>query len=331
MKTRIGLPAIALAALLFLGQPLASSSAEVVVSVGIAPPAIPVYVQPLCPGPGYIWTPGYWAYDGGYYWVPGEWVLPPRIGFLWTPGYWGYSGASYVFNEGYWGPSVGFYGGINYGYGYYGSDYYGGRWDGDTFRYNTAVSRVNTKAIRNTYVDRQVVPKNKGARPSFNGPGGVQAEPNDREKGLANAERVAPISAQQSRAAAAKNDPALRGGDNKGQPKATAVRSFESKNRPAGAETVAREKNDAVKTARNERAATSDRGNAKQARPSGSRKAATASQAGRHQKAAAKHRNTAWQSRGSSPHYRGAASHPKQAKMQKQRVASHPQRGGKKH
>ena len=210
MKTKIGLPAFALTALLFLGLPQASSSAEVVVSIGIAPPPIPVYVQPLCPGPGYIWVPGYWAYDSGYYWVPGEWVLPPRIGFLWTPGYWGYSGASYVFNEGYWGPSVGFYGGINYGYGYYGSDYYGGRWVGDSFRYNTAVSRVNTQLIRDTYVDRQVVQSNRGARASFNGPGGVQAEPNAREQALANAEHVASTSAQQSRVAAAKNDPALR-------------------------------------------------------------------------------------------------------------------------
>jgi hypothetical protein len=330
MKTRIGLPAFALAAMLFV-TPLASSSAEVVVSVGIAPPAIPVYVQPLCPGPGYIWTPGYWAYDAGYYWVPGEWVLPPRVGFLWTPGYWGYNGASYVFNEGYWGPSVGFYGGINYGYGYYGSDYYGGRWVGDTFRYNTAVSRVNTKAIRNTYVDRQVVPKNKGARPSFNGPGGVQAEPNAREKGLTNAEHVAPISAQQSRAAAAKNDPALRVANNKGQPKADAVRSFASKNRPTGAESVVAARNDSVKNARNQRVTTSGAGNAKQTRHNGSRKVANTSHSARHQKATARHQHTAWQSQRYGPHYKGAASHHQQAKVHQQRALSHPQHGGKKH
>ena len=61
------------------------------VSVRIGPPPIPVYVQPVCPAPGYIWTPGYWAYDpvGGYFWVPGTWVMAPRPGFLWTPGYWG--------------------------------------------------------------------------------------------------------------------------------------------------------------------------------------------------------------------------------------------------
>jgi len=49
-----------------------AANARVFVSVGIAPPLIPVYEQPLAPGYGYIWTPGYWAYgDDGYYWVDG--------------------------------------------------------------------------------------------------------------------------------------------------------------------------------------------------------------------------------------------------------------------
>src|SRR5580704_16745231 len=67
-----------------------TASAQVVVSVSVAPPALPVYTQPICPAPGYIWTPGYWAYsdDGGYYWVPGTWVEAPEVGLLWTPGYW---------------------------------------------------------------------------------------------------------------------------------------------------------------------------------------------------------------------------------------------------
>ena len=49
------------------------------ISVRIGPPPLPVYTQPLCPGEGYIWTPGYWAWDDdeGYYWVPGTWVLAP--------------------------------------------------------------------------------------------------------------------------------------------------------------------------------------------------------------------------------------------------------------
>src|SRR2546427_6665232 len=28
------------------------------ISVRIGPPVLPVYVQPICPGPGYIWVPG---------------------------------------------------------------------------------------------------------------------------------------------------------------------------------------------------------------------------------------------------------------------------------
>jgi len=40
----------------------------------------------------------------------------------------GLGGDAYVFHVGYWGPVVGFYGGIDYGYGYVGRGYYGGRW-----------------------------------------------------------------------------------------------------------------------------------------------------------------------------------------------------------
>ncbi|HEX4643873.1 MAG TPA: YXWGXW repeat-containing protein, partial [Candidatus Acidoferrales bacterium] len=61
----------------------ATSFAQVAVgiSVGIAPPALPVYTQPPCPVEGYMWTPGYWGWrTEGYYWVPGVWVSPPRVG-----------------------------------------------------------------------------------------------------------------------------------------------------------------------------------------------------------------------------------------------------------
>ena len=226
MKTKVSV--VALAALLFAGLPLASTSAYVAVSVGIAPPAIPIYTQPYCPGPGYIWTPGYWAWDGfGYYWVPGVWVYPPRIGFLWTPGYWGYSGGSYVFNDGYWGPTVGFYGGINYGNGYIGHGYYGGQWSGGVFRYNTAVSRVNTAVIRDTYVNREVVNQNVGSRAGFNGPGGAKAKPTKQEQVAAKAERIQATSEQRARVDAAKKDPALHAKNNKGKPDAEAVKSLD--------------------------------------------------------------------------------------------------------
>ena len=83
-------------ALIVLAIP-ASSFAQVRISVAIAPPLLPVYEQPICPGDGYIWTPGYWAWDDDYYWVPGTWVLAPEVGFLWTPPYWGWDGGASFF------------------------------------------------------------------------------------------------------------------------------------------------------------------------------------------------------------------------------------------
>src|SRR5215469_4877055 len=75
-----------------------SSWGAVAISVSFGPPALPVYQQPLCPGPGYYWVPGYWAWSpdyDDYYWVPGTWVMPPTIGLLWTPGYWAFTGGVY--------------------------------------------------------------------------------------------------------------------------------------------------------------------------------------------------------------------------------------------
>lgn len=96
-----------------------------------------------------MWIPGYWAWGaGGYYWVPGAWVAAPEPGLYWTPGYWAWNGADYVWNQGYWAYQVGYYGGIDYGCGYYGTGYVGGRWSGHHFRYNSYVTRVNTRIVR---------------------------------------------------------------------------------------------------------------------------------------------------------------------------------------
>ena len=144
------------------------ANAGVFLSINVAPPPLPVYVQPIAPGPDFIWSPGYWAYDeDGYYWVPGTWVRAPQVGYLWTPGYWGWSDGYYVWHAGYWGPHVGFYGGINYGCGYTGSGYWGGHWDHGSFFYNTAVTRVNTTIIHNTY--NTVIVNKTVQNVSFNG------------------------------------------------------------------------------------------------------------------------------------------------------------------
>jgi hypothetical protein len=177
----------------------AMSHAQVAFSIRIGPPALPVYTQPPCPDAGYIWTPGYWAWGpDGYYWVPGVWVEPPAVGLLWTPGYWGFDGGLYAWHAGYWGPHVGFYGGIDYGFGYYGSGFVGGRWEGGHFAYNTAVWNVNRTVVRNVYVDRTVVRNVHENRVSFNGRGGVTARPTAQDQRWANERHVAPTAMQDS-------------------------------------------------------------------------------------------------------------------------------------
>jgi len=184
--------------------PTAQAHAAVVISVGFAPPVLPVYAQPVCPGDGYIWTPGYWAYtdDGGYYWVPGVWVMPPDEGLLWTPAYWGWEGGVYLFHAGYWGPHVGFYGGINYGFGYGGIGFYGGEWRGGHFFYNGAVANFGGRQFANVYVDRNVVVHNtivNAGHTSFNGgAGGIDARPRPEEVAAMHENHIQPTTNQLS-------------------------------------------------------------------------------------------------------------------------------------
>ncbi len=193
------------------------------ISVHVGPPALPVYAQPPCPQDGFLWTPGYWAYGSeGYYWVPGVWVAPPRVGLLWTPGYWGFVGGGYGWHAGYWGPHVGFYGGINYGFGYGGVGFVGGRWDGGHFAYNTAVVRVNTTVVRNVYVDRTVV-NNYGGHASFNGEGGVMARPTPDEQRWSHEDHVAPTSNQMAHEQNFRNDHDALASVNHGEPRTVAM------------------------------------------------------------------------------------------------------------
>jgi hypothetical protein len=195
------------------------------ISVRIGPPALPVYEQPICPGPGYLWTPGYWAWsdDDGYYWVPGTWVEAPEPGFLWTPGYWGWNDGVYLWNAGYWGPQVGFYGGINYGFGYGGEGFYGGEWREGRFFYNTAVTRVDTVRITNVYVNRTVIVHNESHVAFNGGPGGVRVRPTPQQVAYAHESHHAPVAAQLQHEHAASQNRALFASQNHGRPAVAAT------------------------------------------------------------------------------------------------------------
>jgi hypothetical protein len=210
-----------LVAFVLLAIPAASQAQIAVgVSIRVGPPALPVYVQPVCPAPGYIWTPGYWAYGpDGYFWVPGTWVMAPSVGLLWTPGYWGWGGGLYAWHAGYWGPHVGFYGGINYGFGYGGVGFVGGAWNGGVFSYNRAVTNVNVTVIHNTYNQTVVNNNTTVNRVSFNGgTGGTKAQPTAVEQAAAREQHVQATTAQMQHQHAASTNRSQLASMNHGQP-----------------------------------------------------------------------------------------------------------------
>src|SRR5580698_1936184 len=257
----------------------APALAQIGISVSIGPPVLPVYEQPPCPGDGYLWTPGYCAYADDYCWVPGTWVLAPEVGFLWTPPWWGWGGGGFLFHAGYWGPHIGFYGGISYGFGYFGVGFEGGRWDNGHFFYNRSVTNVSVTNIDNVY-NTTVIHNTTVSRVSYNGGnGGLTTRPTAEEEAAERDRHVAPVAAQTEHAEAARNDPQQRASVNHGRPEvaatarpgemkgAGAVPAREAEEHP-GAEQGARPAvpNDAKDLQSHPRPAAPNTGNAKQDR-----------------------------------------------------------------
>jgi hypothetical protein len=211
-----------------MALPLAShaDSFSIGIAVGFPPPPLPVYIQPPCPEPGYIWTPGYWAYDddyGDYYWVPGTWVYAPAPGLLWTPGYWSDGDYDeYVWHPGYWAPHVGFYGGINYGYGYFGIGFVGGYWRDRDFYYNRAVANVVNIHVTNIYNNTEFN-RYGDERTSFNGRQGIRARPTERELQAQRELRRGWTLPQQSHALQARTTPGMLASSNRGRPPVAAT------------------------------------------------------------------------------------------------------------
>jgi hypothetical protein len=199
--------------------PVASVAQVICTGNASPPPELPVYEQPPIPAPGYVWAPGYWGIGPvGYYWVPGTWVLPPTVGLLWTPGYWAWRDGIYVLNAGYWGPHVGFYGGVNYGFGYGGVGYEGGRWDNGVFVYNRTVNNFGNVTITHVY-EKTVIVEPGATRVSFNGgSGGTTVRPTSEEQAAAHEQHVAAVPSQLQHERTASENKALLASENHGKP-----------------------------------------------------------------------------------------------------------------
>ena len=173
-----------LAALLALSLPtLGMSQSSTEDSTNVAPPDLPLYDQPTQPADGYLWAPGYWAWSDDaqdYYWVPGTWVLAPQPEFCWTPGYWEIVEVVFVWHPGYWGRHLGFYGGINYGFGYRGNG--------------------------------------TGNRSSYNGGNGIQARPTAAQLAAAGERHIDATAAQRQQVEWARTRLSLHVNQNQGRP-----------------------------------------------------------------------------------------------------------------
>jgi WXXGXW repeat (2 copies) len=67
----------------------------------LPPPAYGGYRA--APGPGYVWTEGFYDLRGDrWVWVSGRYMRPPRPYSVWVPGRWEQNGHGWRFDQGHW-------------------------------------------------------------------------------------------------------------------------------------------------------------------------------------------------------------------------------------
>lgn len=148
--------------------------------------------------------------------------MAPYIDALWTPPYWEFYAGHYRWHHGYWGRHVGFYGGINYGFGYTGLGFYGGYWSGGSFVYNRSVTNVNVNVVHNVY-ERRITNHTPFNRVSYNGgSGGIARRPTAPELAAVREARISPMPAQVQQAREASANRAQFAAANHGRPSITA-------------------------------------------------------------------------------------------------------------
>ncbi|PKO61284.1 MAG: hypothetical protein CVU24_09350 [Betaproteobacteria bacterium HGW-Betaproteobacteria-18] len=75
--------------------------AQISFNIVVAPPAPMYEVVPMVQ-PGYVWAPGYWAWNNDrHIWVRGRTIVQ-RDGYRWAPDRWVQQGGSYVRQPGRW-------------------------------------------------------------------------------------------------------------------------------------------------------------------------------------------------------------------------------------
>jgi hypothetical protein len=90
-------------AFVLLSMALAACAASGGYYVRNGPPPPRGGIVGYAPGPGYVWTDGYWNSRGGqWFWVQGRWVRPPRPRAVWVSPYWAREGRGWRFHRGYW-------------------------------------------------------------------------------------------------------------------------------------------------------------------------------------------------------------------------------------
>jgi hypothetical protein len=77
--------------------------AQISFNIVVAPPAPMYEVVPMMQ-PGYVWAPGYWAWNNDrHVWVRGRTMIQ-RDGYRWVPDRWVQQSGSYVRKPGRWEP-----------------------------------------------------------------------------------------------------------------------------------------------------------------------------------------------------------------------------------
>ncbi len=101
MRIGIFLCAAGIAATGAAAAPAALADVGVRIEIGVPPPAPRIEVVPA-PRAGYVWAPGYWAWNGHRHtWVSGRWIVARR-GYHWVPEHWERHDGRWLYAQGRW-------------------------------------------------------------------------------------------------------------------------------------------------------------------------------------------------------------------------------------